>query len=229
MSRTIAVIGGSRGLGRHIAEHFARQDYEVLVTSRDAETAEKTAAEIGGRTTGLAVDLCVPGSVARAFARAPSVDHLVITAIEQVPNTVESFDFANAVRATTAKVVGYTEAVHALKSCFAPGGSVVLFGGLAKDRPYPGSTIVTATNGAVSALVRTLAVELAPIRFNALHPGVVGDSPQWRDKPKDALTARTPIGRTVTMAEVTEAAAFLLTNTGVNAANLYVDGGFRAS
>ena len=55
----------------------------------------------------------------------------------------------------------------------------MLFGGLAKERPYPGSTTVTTVNGAVSAMVRTLALELAPVRVNAIHPGVVGDSPAW--------------------------------------------------
>ena len=73
-----------------------------------------------------------------------------------------------------------------------------LFGGQALRRPYPGSTTVTTVNGGVTGLVHTLAVELAPIRVNAIHPGIVGDSPYWAGKPPEvleAVRARTPIGR----------------------------------
>jgi NAD(P)-dependent dehydrogenase (short-subunit alcohol dehydrogenase family) len=101
----------------------------------------------------------------------------------------------------------------------------VLFGGIAKDRPYPGSTVVTTFNGGVSSLIKTLAVEIAPHRVNAVHPGVVGDSPKWRDVPAHPHIPRTPIGRLVTMAEVADATEFLLDNSGVNAHDLIVDGG----
>jgi NAD(P)-dependent dehydrogenase (short-subunit alcohol dehydrogenase family) len=119
--------------------------------------------------------------------------------------------------------------VRVLRPRFRPGASVVLFGGLAKERPYPGSTMVTTFNGGVSSLVKTLAVELAPHRVNALHPGVVGDSPKWRSVPDHPHIARTPIGRLVTMAEVTDATEFLLHNTGINAQDLFVDGGVQVT
>ncbi len=84
-----------------------------------------------------------------------------------------------AIRLATLKLVGYTEVLHCLCTRMHDDTSVLLFGGLAKDRPYPGSTTVTSVNGAVTTMVRTLATELAPVRVNALHPGVVGDSPAW--------------------------------------------------
>ena len=77
--------------------------------------------------------------------------------------------------------------------------------------------------------MRTLVTELAPTRVNALHPAIVGDSPQWRDMPAErlqALVQRTPIGRLVTMAEVVGASRFLLENEAVNGINLVVDGGW---
>ena len=78
-------------------------------------------------------------------------------------------------------------------------------------------------------MVRTLATELAPIRVNALHPGIVGDSPDWAGKPPavlEAVRVRTPLGRLITMEEVAGAAAFLLENGAVNGVNLPVDGGW---
>ncbi|HEX6844245.1 MAG TPA: SDR family oxidoreductase, partial [Actinomycetota bacterium] len=73
---------------------------------------------------------------------------------------------------------------------------------------------------------RTLAVELAPIRCNAIPPGIVGDTPFWEGKPLDHVIARTPTGRLVTTDDVVDATEFLLENRGVNGVNLYVDGGW---
>jgi NAD(P)-dependent dehydrogenase (short-subunit alcohol dehydrogenase family) len=118
--------------------------------------------------------------------------------------------------------------IHSLVPRLADDASILFFGGRAKDRPYPGSTTVSTVNGGVMGLVNTLAVELAPIRVNALHPGIVGDTPAWEGKPPavlEAVRVRTPIGRLVTAAEVTEASLFLLENGAINGVNLYVDGG----
>jgi NAD(P)-dependent dehydrogenase (short-subunit alcohol dehydrogenase family) len=79
----------------------------------------------------------------------------------------------------------------------------------------------------VLGMVRTLAVELAPVRVNSIHPGIVGDSPYWKDKPLDAVVANTLTGRLATMAEIVSASVFLLENPSINDVNLVVDGGWR--
>ena len=226
---TILIVGGSSGLGRHLAERAAARGDKVIVTGRDAAKAQRVADEIGHGARGLALDLAQPKGIAAALAEVSDVDHVVLTAMEQVVNPVKTFDVEAATRVATQKLVGYPEVVRTLVPRLRPGAAVVLFGGLAKERPYPGSTMVTAVNGAVAGLVRTLAVELAPLRVNALHPGVVGDSPKWRDAPTQALAARTPIGRLVTMDEVADATEFLLRNAGMNAQNLHLDGGVLAT
>jgi len=144
-------------------------------------------------------------------------------------NRAREYNLEGAQRLVTMKLVGYTEAIHALLPEMREHASILLFGGLAKDRPYPGSTTVSTVNGGVTGMVHTLATELAPIRVNALHPGIVGDSPAWEGKPPavlEAVRARTPLGRLVTMSEVAGAAAFLLENGAVNGVNLAVDGGW---
>lgn len=219
------IVGGSSGLGRVIATRLAERGDEVVVTSRDAARAAAVASEIGGGAVGLALDLAQPETIGEAFRDIGEVANLVITAIEQAPNSVGEFDITQAVRSITVKLVGYTEVVRVLHARFTPEASVVLFGGVAKDRPYPGSTVVTTFNGGVSSLIKTLAVELAPHRVNALHPGVVGDSPKWRDVPAHPHIPRTPIGRLVTMDEVADATEFLLRNSGVNAHDLVLEGG----
>ncbi len=222
---TSVIVGGSSGLGRVIAQRFADRGDRVVITSRRRSRAEEIATEIGGLTRGLAIDLSRPETIADDLADVEEVDNLVITAIEQGVNSLEAFDIALAVRSVTIKLVGYTETVRVLHPRFRLGASVVLFGGLAKERPYPGSTIVTAFNGGVTGLIKTLAVEIAPHRVNALHPGVVGDSPKWISVPNHPHVERTPIGRLVTMDEIADATEFLLRNSGVNAHDLFVDGG----
>jgi len=153
----------------------------------------------------------------------------VLAAIERDQNTIQDYDIARAVRLVTLKLVGYTAVVHALAPRLGSDGSILLFGGLALRRPYPGSTTITTVNGGVEGLVRTLAVQLAPTRVNAIHPGIVGDTPEWAGKPQEVLDpvrARTPIGRLVTTEEIVGAAMFLLENGAVNGISLEVDGGW---
>ena len=136
---------------------------------------------------------------------------------------------AGALRLVTMKLVGYAEVIHALVPRLTADASIVLFGGQAKERPYPGSTTVSTVNGGVSTMIHSLAVELAPVRINALHPGIIGDSPAWNGKPPavlEAVRARTPTGRLGTMEQVAQATLFLLDNQAVNGVNLPVDGGW---
>ena len=226
---TVVVVGGTKGLGLELARFYAGQGREVVVTGRDAATAQVCAAEIGGATRGIALDLSEPHTLAERLADVGDVQYLVLAAIERDSNTVREYDIAAAIRLVTLKLVGYTETIHTLSPRFTDDSSILLFGGLARDRPYPGSTTVTTVNGGVTGLVRTLVIELAPTRVNALHPAIVGDSPQWKDMPQerhDALVARTPTGKLVTMAEVVDATRFLLENRAINGINLPVDGGW---
>lgn len=226
---SVVIVGGTRGLGLELARFYAGKGREVVVTGRDQAATEACAAAIGGSTRGIGFDLCEPETIAERLASVRDVEYLVLAAIDRDSNTVENYDVAAAIRLVTLKLVGYTETIHALLPALRDDAAILLYGGLARDRPYPGSTTVTTVNGAVTSLVRTLVVELAPRRVNALHPAIVGDSPQWRDMPEErrrALVDRTPIGRLVTMAEVVDASRFLLENGAINGVNLAVDGGW---
>ena len=223
---SFVVIGGTSGLGLEIARYYADQGHQVTLTGRDADRAAAAAKDVGGATTGLALDLAAPESIGPALAGIDSVDGLVLAAIERDVNTVADYDIARALRLVTLKLVGYTEVVHALRSRIAPDGAIVLFGGLAKERPYPGSTTVSTVNGGVAGLLNTLVVELAPIRVNAIHPGIVGDSPYWRDRDLSHVIARTPCGQLARMTDIVDAVAFLLGNRAVNGVSLNVDGGW---
>jgi NAD(P)-dependent dehydrogenase (short-subunit alcohol dehydrogenase family) len=223
---SVLIVGGTAGLGRALAAHYHERGERVILTGRDAERSSAIAAEIGEGVVGLGFDLSHPGTIASSLAGVGPVSRLVLAAIARDTNAVREYDIAGAISLTTMKLVGYTETIHTLLDRLSDESSVVLYGGRAKDRPYPGSTTVTTVNGGISSLIRALAIELAPIRFNAIHPGIVGDSPFWEDKPLDAVLARTPTKRLTTMADVVDATVFLLENRAVNGVNLYVDGGW---
>ena len=222
----VLIVGGTAGLGREVAAHYQLRGDPVIITGRDADRSSAVAAELGDGVTGLGFDLSQPETIAPALADVGSVSRLVMTSILRDKNPVREYKIAEAIELTTMKLVGYVETIHALLDRLSGDSSVVLFGGRAKDRPYPGSTTVTTVNGGIASLINTLAIELAPIRFNAIHPGITGDSPEWRDKPLDHVLARTPTKRLVTMADVVDATVFLLENPAMNGENLYVDGGW---
>jgi NAD(P)-dependent dehydrogenase (short-subunit alcohol dehydrogenase family) len=221
----VIVVGGTAGIGLEIARYFAGAGARVTLTGRDADRAAAAAKDVGGDTTGIALDLAAPKDIAPALAGIESVDGLVLAAIERDVNNVADYDIDRALRLVTLKLVGYTEVVHALRTRLAPDGAIVMFGGLALQRPYPGSTTVSTVNGGVMGLMSTLIVQLAPIRVNVIHPGIVGDTPYWRDRDLGGFLARTPCGRLAEMADVVDAVAFLLRNRAVNGVSLNVDGG----
>ena len=225
----VVVVGGTQGLGLEVARHYADQGREVVLSGRQRQRADAVAADLGGKARGVALDLAEPDQLAERLAGVERVGHLVLAAIERDENKVRSFDLEGATRLATLKLIGYTEVVHQLAPRMDDDGAVVLFGGRAMDRPYPGSTMVSTVNGGVTGLVHSLAVELAPVRCNAVHPGIVGDSPYWSAKGESALEPvrnRTPGGRLVTMEDVVGAVVFLLENRSVNGVNLAVDGGW---
>ena len=222
----VLIVGGTGGLGRELAAHYRGHGDPVVITGSDPHRAGVVAEELGEGVTGLGFDLGSPQAIASALAAVGPVSRLVLAAIARDNNPVREYDIDGAINLTTMKLVGYTQTVHVLLDRLSADSSVVLFGGRAKDRPYPGSTTVTTVNGGISALIRTLAIELKPIRFNAIHPGIVGDSPFWENKPLDAVIARTPTGRLATMADVVDATVFLLENRSMNGVDLYVDGGW---
>jgi NAD(P)-dependent dehydrogenase (short-subunit alcohol dehydrogenase family) len=226
---TTVVIGGTSGIGLEVARTRAERGDEVVLTGRDAGRAAEVAATVGASVSGIALDLNDPHGLAAALADVGEVDRLVVAAIERDQNTIADYDLDRATRLAVLKLVGYTEVIHALLPRMNPDSSVVIFGGRAKDRPYPGSITVSTVNGGVVGLVNALALEMAPIRVNALHPGIVGDSPFWSGKPEGVLegyVSRTPTGRLASMADIVDGVNFLLENRGVNATNLYVDGGW---
>ncbi|WP_406260211.1 SDR family oxidoreductase [Actinacidiphila glaucinigra] len=228
---TVLVVGATQGTGRALAAEYARRGADVLITGRTQErattVAEELAKETGGTVTGLALDLSRPADIAAALEAVPQVDRLALVGMVRDMNTARAYDVAAATTLATTKIVGYTAVVTTLYPRMSADASVLLFGGMAKDFPYPGSTTLTAVNAAVQGLVRTLSVELAPVRVNSLHPWAIVDSPFVVDNEQlqDGARKMTLTGRLATMADIVDGCLFLLENPMANAIDLTLNGG----
>jgi len=230
---TVLVIGGTSGMGRAVAGRILAAGGTPVIAGRTQEKIDAVVAELGDGARGVVVDLTDPESIASLPERTGSVDHLVLSAaaLTYAPFRELSVDDAHAVMES--KFWGYYRTVLAYEPTLPDHASVTLFSGVASSRPDVGTVAVTTTNAAIEGLARSLAVELAPRRANAVNPGVV-DSPSWDhldDDEKKAMFDDTasslPVGRVGKPDDVAAAVLFVIENGYVTGEVLTVDGGAR--
>ncbi|MFE4663647.1 SDR family NAD(P)-dependent oxidoreductase [Streptomyces sp. NPDC056716] len=229
----VVVIGGTKGLGYEFARTVVKRGARVTITGRDGTAAKARARELGDLATGAACELADRDSIRGLFAGIDVVDHLVLAALDRDHNTITDFRPDDCARTLLMKTVGYATAVHEALPKFAPDGSVVMFSGLSMWRPVPGSTTISMANAGIIGLVNSLAVEVPPIRVNAVTPGIVtgtaavdaadGVRAEWYE----AMRQRTPAKRLPTADDISAAVMFLLECPGVNATNVVVDAGMH--
>jgi NAD(P)-dependent dehydrogenase (short-subunit alcohol dehydrogenase family) len=231
-SGAVVVVGGTRSIGLEVVRHYAARGFDVVLTGVTPANVEAAVAEtsgLGGSVRGLTFDLAEPHGIAPALADVGPVRYLALVSLERDENNVRDYSIERAIRLVTLKLVGFTEVIHALLPRFDGESAIVIFGGMAKERPYPGSTTVSTVNGGVVGLTRTLVEEIKPIRVNSIHPGIIGDSPYWAAKPAAIAnyTGQSPLGRLSTLADMVDATRFLLENRSVNGVDLLVDCGWH--
>lgn len=230
----VFIIGGTAGLGLATAKAVVAAGARVTIGGRGAERAAEIARSIGASAAGVHIDLEDTASIKAALSAGDPIDHLVLTAMYGPNLSIKTIDYAEAARAARVKVLGYVEAINTALPRLKPTSSIVLFAGLAKANPYPGSTMVSIVNGATVGMLRTLAVELAPIRVNAISPGLVEDSPRWIKRAAeggqpaiDTMKARTPSRRLASVEDIVHAVMFLMDNRAANGIDLELDGGIQ--
>lgn len=215
-------LGGSSGIGLAAARLAVESGWDVTIASRNPGRADIDA----DRAT---LDVTDDPGVRAFFAKLGPIDHLVTSTVARAAGPAKELDLGAARTAFETKLWGPLAAVQAADVR----RSIVLLSGAAASTPMRGGSSTAAVNGAVEALVRTLAVELAPVRVNAVSPGII-DTPTWAGMPtdqRDALFDRLadalPVGRVGTAEDVADAIWHLLTNEFVTGTVLHVDGGHR--
>lgn len=230
----IFIIGGAAGLGLSIARAADAAGAKVTIAGRGHDRVAEIARSIGPRVNGRHLDLEVSASIRDALADGDTIDHLVLTPVYGGNQSIKAFDAAEATRAAHIKIVAFGEVISAALPRLAPTSSIVLFGGIAKDRPYPGSTMVSIVNGAMVGMAKTLALELSPIRVNGISPGIVADSARWQRRIEEGAGAmveaarlRTPTRRLATTEDIVHGVFFLMDNRAANGIDLQLDGGVQ--
>jgi NAD(P)-dependent dehydrogenase (short-subunit alcohol dehydrogenase family) len=225
----VVVVGGTRAIGLEVARHYAQAGSPVVITGRSRESVDAGLADLPAGVEGVVFDLAEPTAIDAALAHVGPVRRLVLVAIDRDANSIADYSIERAIRLVTLKLVGFTQVIVTLRERFTDDASLVLFGGMAKERPYPGSTTVSTVNGGIVGLTRTLVEELKPLRVSSIHPGIVGDSPFWAEKPAavENYRSQTPTGRLARMEDVVGATVFLLENEAMNGVELMVDGGWH--
>lgn len=227
--KRVAVIGGSSGIGFAVATLAAGQGASVTVASRDRSRAEAAAARLPGAVADT-VDLRDEPGIAAFFARLGPFDHLVLTAGDWVGGLftgLADLELAAARDAFEARFWGALAAVKHASRTVAADGSITLTGGMLTHRPRKGAMVATAAGGAVEGLARGLAVELAPVRVNAVCPGRILTEHVAAQPPEHtrAATAGLPVPRAGSPEEAAMAYVYLMANRYVTGQVLRVDGG----
>lgn len=234
--RTVAIIGGSGGIGYAAAEHAVRAGANVAIAARDpgrlADASERLSA-LAGRPVGhQSLSIENRHAVADWIASNSPVDHLVMPGSTVLPTTYDELTEQSAQAAFASKFWGPFWAIHDGRDHLAPDGSVVLFSGVAAQRPVRGYIVGACINGALEAACRSLALELAPRRVNVIAPGFIFTplfenlhTPEDLEQRLDDAQRRLPIGRPGTPDEAALAVMYLITNGFVTGQVLTVDGG----
>ena len=227
----VLVIGGTSGIGLGVASAVAERGATPIVVSRRQSSVDRALAELPEGTRGATVDLTDQSALDRLAADIGDIEHLVFTAgepLELVGFTDLTADVIGGFFRT--RYVGALSAVHAFAPRITAGGSITLTSGTAAERPGLG-VLPASVCGAMNALTKALAFELAPLRVNAVAPGVVR-SPLWdalsekdRQVMYDQAAQQLPLGRVGEVGDAARAYVYCMAQEFGTGIVLTVDGG----
>ena len=229
-NQTVLVIGRGSGLARAISLAAVDAGAHVVAAGRNQETLPAAYAGEPGIGTEV-VDLTEEASIAALGERLGSVDHVVSTASARARGRLADLD-RDAIRLSfDTKVIGPLMLAKHLAPRMNQGGSFVIFSGVAAAKIAVGTLGVAITNAAADTLARSLALELAPIRVNAISPGVI-DTGAWDELGEQGkagyfaeISARNPARRIGTAQDIAQGVLFALTSTFLTGQTLHIDGG----
>jgi NAD(P)-dependent dehydrogenase (short-subunit alcohol dehydrogenase family) len=228
--QAVLVIGRGSGLARAVTLAARDAGAKVVAAGRDRDALAAAYADEPGISTET-VDLTDEASIAALGERLGSVDHVVSTASARARGRVPDLD-RDAIRLSfDTKVIGPLMLAKHLAPRISQGGSFVLFSGVAAAKIAVGTLGVAITNAAADTLARSLALELAPIRVNAISPGVI-DTGAWDALGKQGkadyfadMSARNPVRRIGTADDIANGVLFAMTSPFLTGVTVHIDGG----
>ncbi|WP_428536100.1 SDR family oxidoreductase [Rhodopila sp.] len=227
--KRVVLIGGASGIGFAVAALSRAQGAEVLIASRNAANVAAAVERLSG-TKGATVDLRDEASVSGFSQNLGAFDHLAITAGDwdgRLFRATQDLDLAAARNGFDVRFWGALAAVKHASRLVAANGSITLTSGMLTHRPRRATLLATAIGGAVESLVRGLAVDLAPLRINAVRPGLILTD-HVKQMPPDmqrTYVAGLPLPRAGSPTEAATAYVYLMLNSYTTGQILPVDGG----
>src|SRR5437660_8775804 len=204
--KRVVVLGGSSGIGLEVAKQAASQGASVVIASSNPERVQKAVASIDGEAQGQAIDVSDERAVATFFSKLGAFDHLVFTAGDSLHlHDLAATDLQQARHAFELRYWAALAAVKYGSPHIRKEGSIVLTTGIAGQRPQKGWVIAASVCGTIEALTRALAVELAPIRVNAVSPGVVRTNLWQNMREEDRNSLYESVGKSLLVGRVGEA------------------------
>ncbi len=235
----VVVVGGSSGIGLGVARAALERGARVTLVGRSRERLAKARAALGADTelagrAGLALlvaDVTREDDIVSMFDQVGTLDHLVVTAVTAGYAPIATMDARVARSVIDVKLLAAVLLARHSHGHLRTGGSITFTSGIAKDRPMAGGAVVAAVNGALGALARALALEMAPSRVNVVSPGWV-ETPVWdtlmgerKTEVWEQMARRLPVGRIGSPADLAAAYTFLMENGFTTGTTLHVDGG----
>ncbi len=230
--KRIVVLGGSSGIGLAVAQRAVAQGATAIIASSNAERVKQAVATLDGKAEGHALDLSNERDIQNFFQKIGDFDHLVFTAGDALQlNALAATDLTKARHAFELRYWAVLAAVKYASKSIRKGGSIVLTTGVAGQRPHKGWVVAASVCGTIEALTRALALELAPIRVNAVSPGVVRTN-LWqnmtvveREDMYEGVGKSLPVGRVGEPHDIAQAYLFLMQEGFSTGQTLVVDGG----
>lgn len=233
-SARIVIIGGSSGIGEAIARRMLARGADVTIVARNSERLSAAAQRLGGNVRTAVLDATDHAAAQEFFAqRTGGLDHLVLSlSTGRAGGPFATLSMSDLATALTGKVVAYLSALQAALPSLRSDGSVTFIGAGSAEAALPATAGLAAVNGGLHAVVRPLAVELTPLRVNAVAPGVI-DTPWWADMPDSvragvfADVAKAPVGRVGTPDDIAQVVALIIECTYLTGVVVPCDGGLR--
>jgi len=230
-NKTVVILGGSSGIGLATAKAAKAEGAYVIITGRSRERLDAARAELGGEVRAVSLDAADEAGMRLLFEDLKSVDHVFTTAATVTIGGGLAADTDSLRSGMDTRLWGSWFAAKYGAPRMPPGGSITFTSGTSAWRPRPGAGVSSASCGAVEALARTLAVELAPIRVNTVAPGLI-DTPLITEvlganasAIMESEAKRLPVGRVGRGEDIAEAVLFLMKNGFTTGITLTVDGG----
>ena len=230
----IVIIGGTSGIGLAAARQLAQAGAEVIVSGRNEGKLQNAVKQIGHGATGRAIDAGDPVQLKTFFASIDTIDHLVLTLSGgEGGGPLRDLDLGKLRAGFEAKFWAHVAAAQAALPVLKNSGSITFVTAASAGGHLPGTSGLAAINGALNAMVPVLAVELKPVRVNAISPGAI-DTPWWDKWPAEQkvalfnqIAAASPVGRVGKAEDVADAIAFVVRNSFITGQVIQCDGGFQ--